>query len=362
MRLVRSAGGIGLALTATAALALPAHAAPARPRADDSVAFSIADIRAGRISDITARKGVAAQQSKAAEQGLSAAESRAGDIAMVDRSMLSVGITAAASTSFVDLPWDAYASNAQYRISRDGEAIASLPAGVANYRDASVVAGNAYRYTVVPLNAPDADPKARMWSMNVQVPTAPAVDEDAAEALQEQADAQARVVAAASTTTVTWQAFIAQSRIDAPPGVCSYGSGYQFGGDGHGYDWTNPSYRTAVNAVVTWSSKSVEGHVSVGTTHVYRKSDGQLVDQKTASSSGLSARKLGSGSNYVDVRLVTNSSNPFCPTSAIDGSLSMHLTQGGNYSFISGNRLLMPITTSISTMAARRPTSTSAMP
>ncbi|WP_205863230.1 hypothetical protein [Planosporangium thailandense] len=279
------------------------------------------------------------EESAPGAQSLAAAKSPTGTLAILDRSMLSQGITSAANTSFVDLSWEAYAKTAQYGISRDGKVIASLAAGVSNFRDTSVVAGTSYRYNVVPLDA-DTDAKARMWSMNVRVPVAPATGEDSARSLQTQAASEVRVMAAASTTTVTWVTFIPQSRIDGPPVGCDYGSGYQYGGDGHGYDWTSPSYRTAVSAVIDWGSKSVNGNVSIGTTHVYR--NGALVAQKTAAANDSGAKKMGSGSNYVDVRMVTHSGNPFCHLNAIDGAFSIHLTQGGNYSIFSGNHRQMP--------------------
>jgi len=304
--------------------------------------FSIADVRAGRISDVTTLSRPNAQEREDGPQDLAAAKSPTGALAIVDRSMLGQSIVSAANTSFVDLSWDGYSEAARYGVSRDGKIIASLPVGVSNFRDTSVVGGRTYRYNIVPLLATGADPKARMWSMNVRVPGAPAAGEDLSHSLQLQAASEARARSAAATTTVSWETFIPQSRIDAPPVGCDYGDGYEFGGDGHGYDWRSSSYRTAVHALITWKSKSVKGYVSIGTTHVYRKSDGKLVAQKTASGDKSYAKKMGSGSDYVDVRLVTHAGNPFCHLNAIDGAFSMHLTQGGNYSIFSGNHRQMP--------------------
>ncbi|MBO9523249.1 MAG: hypothetical protein J7518_17090 [Nocardioidaceae bacterium] len=60
---------------------------------------------------------------------------------------------------------------------------------------------------------------------------------------------------AGSTTTVTYMAFIPQSRLDAPvvlgKALCEYGKGYQFGGGGHTkFDWASSEYRVALNAVI----------------------------------------------------------------------------------------------------------------
>lgn len=160
--------------------------------------------------------------------------------------------------------------------------------------------------------------------------------------LQRQATSTARAATAAATTTISWVTFIPQSRINAPPAGCDYGRGYAFGGDGHGYDWTSNSYRTAVSAVINWSSKSVDGYVSIGTTHVYRKRDGKLVAERTASKAR-SYAKLGYWyHNEAVVRMVTHASNPFCHVGAIDGALSIRLTRQGRYSFLSGNHREMP--------------------
>jgi hypothetical protein len=273
---------------------------------------------------------------------LAVAKSSTGPVAIVDRSMLGQGITSAANPYFVDLSWDAYSKAGRYVVSRDGKPLSTPAAGVSNFRDTSVVGGRTYRYNVIPLLPADAKRKARMWSMKVRVPSAPAAGEHLSRSLQRQAASEAHAMSAATTTTVSWETFIPQSRIDAPPAGCDYGRGYAFGGDGHGYDWTASSFRTAVHAVINWNSKSVDGYVAIGTTHVYRKSDGRLVAQRTASGAKSYAKKMGSGSDYVDVRLVTHAGNPFCHLSAIDGAFSMHLTQGGNYSIFSGNHRQMP--------------------
>ena len=79
----------------------------------------------------------------------------------------------------------------------------------------------------------------------------------------------------AATTTLSWVTFIPQAKVGAPLVGCSYGSGYQFGGDGHtAFDWTSSKYRTAEHAVIDWKAKKVTGYVSVHASHVYKKSTG----------------------------------------------------------------------------------------
>ncbi|WPB74147.1 hypothetical protein KYC5002_34590 [Archangium violaceum] len=345
MKRAWTTGTVGLALAATMVLAPSLQARAASPvlLADGDSDFSIADIRAGRVSDIPPPPRPSGQEARHGQQDLAVAQSPTGVLAIVDRSMLRQGITSAASPSFVDLSWEAPSRAAQYGISRDGELLATLPVGASNFRDTAVVGGRTYRYEIVSLRDTDTDWNARMWSMNVRVPTAPAMGEGLSRSLHVQAVAATRKGKGASaTTTITWETFIPQRRVDAPPVGCDYGNGYEFGGDGHGYDWKSSSYRTAVHAVIDWKKKSVQGHVSIGTTHVYRKKDGKLVSKKTASGSKSYAKKMGSGSDYVDVRMVTHASNPYCGVTAIDGAFSIHLTQKGDYAIFSGNHRQMP--------------------
>lgn len=151
-----------------------------------------------------------------------------------------------------------------------------------------------------------------------------------------------------STTTLSWVTFIPQAKIDAPLVGCSYGRGYQFGGDNHSaYDWTSSRYRTALHAVVAWKAKTVSGGASISASHVYRKSTGKLVATRTASSKDMSVRLLGFGSDYVDIRMVTHASNPFCSgllgfKGAIDGAISIRLYKDGYWQIRSGNHRRMP--------------------
>jgi len=307
---------------------------------NDSI-FSIADIRSGRISDVSST-GQFVQEPEDQQQDLAVVIAPTGTLAIVDRSLLAHGAVAAATPSFVDLSWDVYSSMAQYGVSRNSEVIAVLAPGVSQFRDPSVVGGEMYRYNIVPLLDTGSAPDAKMWSIKVGVPRRPAAEEAPAHSLYLQAAAQASARAVAATTTVSWVTFIPQARVGAPRVGCAYGHGYEFGGDGRSFDWRASSFRTAVHAVVTWSTKAVAGHVAMGTTHVYRTSDGRLVSQRTASGSKSYAKKLGSGSNYVDVRLVTHAGNPYCGLTAIDGAFSMTLTRSGNYSIFSGNHRQMP--------------------
>jgi hypothetical protein len=217
--------------------------------------------------------------------------------------------------------------------------IATLPVGMSSYHDSSATPGAAYRYNIVSLTD---DKNAKMWSIKVLVPKPPRRGEDISKSMLRQANTESEALLTAATSTVTWTTFIPQSRIAAPAVGCDYGSGYEFAGDGHGFDWTASSHRTSVSAVIDWSAKTVAGYVSIGTSHVYRKSDGKLVASKTASGANSYAKKIISDANSIDVRFVTLASNPFCHVGAIDGSFSMHLTHTGNYSFVTGNHVQMP--------------------
>lgn len=273
------------------------------------------------------------------KQRLKVARSASGDVAIVDESMADYGALSAVNSRFVELDWESIPDAVGYRVSRDNRVIAKLPSQVSTYRDLSVREGSQYRYNIEPV-VPEGvvtETSGRMWSFKVQVPVA----SDQA-TLQNAASVQAIAAGVAPTSTVSWETFIPPAKVDAPPVGCSYGSGYQFGGDNRSYDWTSLKYRTLVTTMVTWSTKAVVGHAMAKPTTVYLKSTGALVATRTASMANSYGKKLGSGSNYVDVRLVTHAGNPFCTLNAIDGAFSMHLTQSGNYSFISGNHRQAP--------------------
>ena len=301
--------------------------------------FTLAEARANRLSDVIQIRDVSAESAMLAH-GLRVMRSTSGIEAIVDESLLPRGFLAATHPKFVDLSWDPLSSSTAYTISRDGQQIANSTTGVSTYRDTTVVPGTTYRYNIEPvITADNLDPEAKMWSLQVHVPL-----EDGSP-LSAQAEKLAKR-AAAKTTTLSWVTFIPQKRIDAPTvggkALCKYGKGYQFGGDGHGFDWKASGYRTVAHAIITWSSKAVSGHTAIGTTHVYKKSTGKLVSKKTASGKNMVVKKLGSSGNSVDIRMVTHATNPYCPAGAIDGAFTMTLTKGGSYSIRSGNHRRMP--------------------
>ncbi len=266
--------------------------------------------------------------------------------AVVDRSMTDQGITTATGTSSVDISWKGYDRQARYVVNRDGEDIASLGAGVTSFHDTGLRAGSHHSYRVTPILPKGGNPHSRVWGVQVDVPTV-RKGENELSALRREAVRKATAAAVARTTTVSWMTFIPQKKINAPLAGCDYGRNFQFGGDGHGYDWKSSKYRTSLNAVITWSGKKVDGYKDIGASHVYVKSTGRLVATKTASDRDMKAKKMGSGGNYVDIRLVTHATNPFCHglggvKGAIDGAISMHVTTGGNWSIISGKHRLMP--------------------
>lgn len=294
-------------------------------------AFSIASVRSSDAGVL-----------RTLPMGLAITKVQGGKLALVDRSMLEQGIVTEATTSAVKLSWDSYGRSARYIVTRDGKQLASLAPGVSSFQDTSVSKGASHRYGVVPILQHAIESKARTFSMLVQTPSTSHVGASGTKALARQASSRANIAAASASTTLTWTSFIATARIDAPPTGCKYNSGYAYGGDNHGFDWRTSSNRTTLNAVITWSSKSVASYRSIGTTHVYRKSDGALIASATAPSSGLVASRLGYDSSSVDVRMVTRASNPFCTASAIDGAFTMHLTRAGNWSINNGNHRVMP--------------------
>lgn len=321
----------------------PATASPGGRDRTDAPVFSISVVSGADAKDISGASAQSEQGKTLATQGFAVTEAPSGEMALVDRSMEQQGITAAYGPSFVDLSWRAYAPGARYVVVRDGIQVASLGAGVTAFRDTRVEPGAHYDYQVAPVLEEEGHPQARLWGMKVSVPAAGSLS-----ALRQEAMAQAAAAAVAKTTTLSWVTFIPQKKINGPAKGCTYGSKYQFGGDGRTkFDWTSSKYRTALHATVTWSSKKVAGNKSVSPTTVYVKKTGKKVATKTASSKDMQAKKLGSGKNYVDLRMVTHATNPFCTglggvKGAIDGAFTIQLTTSGNYTIRSGKHRLMP--------------------
>jgi hypothetical protein len=329
----------GIALAATTSVGT-ASAVKAPVQSTNPSAFSLEGLNSGTFKQVN-RAEIRALPAKVREQKLRVIRLADGQAALVDRSMASEGIATATTPDAVDLEWEPSPNASGYVVLRDGVRLATLATGTDHFLDETVEEGHTYKYVVAPAAVVPHTRNHPVWGMGVTVPKVRAT-ETVDDALVRSATHQAIAQSAASTTTLTWLAFIPEARISAPSVGCDYGSSYEFGGDNHGFDWTTSKYRTVANAVVTWSTKAVAGYVGVHTTHVYRKSTGALVAQKTASSADMESRKLGSGSGYVDIRMVNHAKNPFCSGGAIDGAMTMHLTSGGNWEIRSGNFRRMP--------------------
>lgn len=353
MRLIRTtAKATSLAILPLTLLVagFPASASAGSPGGTDGGAdsgpsatpFSLSAVKAQSLTDVSGAGAQSAEAKTLKSQGFGVLRTASGTTAVVDRSMADQGIVTAAAPTFVDLSWQGYAKDARYVVTRDGKAVASLAPGVSAFHDTSVTPGAGYDYRVAPVLPEGGAPDSHSWGMKVVVPATTGGAATLA-SLRKQAVARATAAAVASTTTLTWVTFIPQSRIGAPAAGCDYGTKYQFAGDGHSdFNWKSNAYRTSLNAVITWSSKAVAGYKDVHPSHVYLKSTGKLVATKTASDKDMVAKKLGSGSNYVDIRMVTHASNPFCHVGAIDGAFTIHMTTGGDWSIRSGNHRQMP--------------------
>ncbi|MFE3071801.1 hypothetical protein [Streptomyces sp. NPDC059247] len=297
----------------------------------------------GGLENVTGFSSNSAQGENLRTQGFGVLRAASGETAVVDVSSAREGITAAAGKDFVELSWKGYSENARYVVTRDGKELARLAAGVRSFRDTSVRAGGQYAYQVVPLLPEGGHPEARLWGMNVSVPATGSLA-----GLREEAVERATAAAVAQTSTLSWIAFLPFTKVDAPPAGCDYTRGYQYGGDGRtGFDWRSSKYRAALHANVTWSNKKVVGHKSVSPTYVYKKSTGRQVAKRTATDRHMTAKKLGSGANYVDIRLVMHAVNPFCSglggiKGAISGAATINMTKSGNWTIRSGKHRLMP--------------------
>ncbi|MFJ3438338.1 DUF3238 domain-containing protein [Streptomyces cyaneofuscatus] len=345
MQLSRSAkvAALTLAPLTLVATGFNASAAPDQDPQPGASAFSISALSSSELNDVSGVSRNSAEGKALDSQQFGVMRAASGETAVVDRSSAREGITAAAGKSFAELSWKGYAKEARYVVSRDGKVIARLDAGVTSFRDTNVETGADYQYQVAPVLPKGGDPQARLWGMKVSIPVS-----GSATALREEAVSRAAAAGVAKTSTLSWISFIPQKKIDAPTAGCDYGKNFRFGGDGRSkFDWKSSKYRTALHATVTWKSKKVVSNKGIGSTTVYVKKTGKKVKTKTASTKNMSAKKLGSGKNYVDVRMSLNATNPFCKglgsvKGAINGAFTINLTKSGNYTIRSGKHRLMP--------------------
>ncbi|MFJ2819451.1 hypothetical protein ACIQOU_16995 [Streptomyces sp. NPDC091279] len=288
----------------------------------------------------------AQQRSDLAEQRLSIGRTSGGQVALVNGALADLGVTSTAAPGAVTLSWKPYAAGARYTIVRGETPLTTTKPGQASFKDTTATDGASYQYRIIPELKGDTS-TARTWGLTVAVPKVNRGETEAA-AVQRTSTAQAAAAKAAATTTLTWTTFIPQKYINQPiPKACKYwGSKYVYGGDNRSFDWKSSRYRTSESAVINWKTHKVSGYTSVKTTHVYKKSNKKLVAKKTASAKDMKVKKLGAGSGYADIRMVTHSSNPFCGgiakiKGAIDGALTFHITRGG-WEIRSGNHRQMP--------------------
>ncbi|MFF2654637.1 hypothetical protein [Streptomyces sp. NPDC058045] len=286
------------------------------------------------------------QRSDLVEQHLSIGRTSGGQAALVNSALADRGVTSTAAPGAVTLSWKPYTADARYTIVRGETPLTTTKPGQATFKDTNATAGASYQYRIIPELKGDTS-TARTWGLTVAVPEVIRGETEAA-AVQRTATTQAAAAKAAATTTLTWTTFIPQKYINQPiPKACKYwGSKYVYGGDNRGFDWKSSRYRTSASAVINWKSHKVSGYTSVKATHVYKKSNKRLVAKKTANAKGMKVKKLGAGSGYADIRMVTHSTNPFCGgvakvKGAIDGALTFHITRGG-WEIRSGNHRQMP--------------------
>ena len=260
--------------------------------------------------------------------------------ALIDTTLIDkAGASAAISRSFVDLSWTSHA-NRKYVIYRDGVEIANQSDG--SFRDTRVVPAKRYEYQIVTISTDGSELGAGESSAigyPVTIPSS-AVDARGAAALN-------ALAASTSRAVVRYKTFIPQKRLASPAAGCgSYsGSKYEFGGDNRSFNPDGGSSRGSVNANIRFGDNAglFGSSKQIGATHIYRKSDGKLVTQKTASNSGMWAKQLGADRSSVDIRIQMDLGNPFCTKFApISGVVSLTVNQNGTYRTISGTHKQMP--------------------
>lgn len=340
----------GLAAMAMAAgtLMAPTYASPGTPPLGASLrqgGFSIQGVRADAYpmvpsaGQLRALDGVSGQPQSPRNLVAKVREVPGLGPALVDDSLSRRGFATAATSSVVELSWLAPSPTTTYLVLRDGHVIARVRGVTGHFSDKTVKPLHSYSYSVSPAPGSMAQ---ESWGTEVTVPAGGTTAAARLAGLQTAAVAMAAKLVATTTTTLTWVAFIPQKFVGAPPVGCDYGTKYEFGGDGHGFNWKSSKYRVALNALIDWGKKTIASYPSVHASHVYRKSTGALVATKTASSSGLKARYAGHGTYDVEVSMQLTARNPFCSVGEIDGGLLVDISQTGTWAILSGSVKPMP--------------------
>ncbi|MFB9712498.1 hypothetical protein ACFFR2_36860, partial [Streptosporangium nondiastaticum] len=209
MRTLRS-----LAFTTVLGAALLANTTPAsaEPPPDDSTSrFSIEALTKNTYS--------APLRKPAHDQGFQVMRLGDGEAALVDSSLVSAGLATATKPEAVEISWVAQSNAQGYTIVRDNVKIADLGPGVDYYRDSKITPGATHQYIVTPTSLTKGTHP--VWGMKITVPQTKA-GEEKADTLGRYADIRSSAAAAEGETTVTWETFIPQAKVDAPPIGCEY--------------------------------------------------------------------------------------------------------------------------------------------
>lgn len=155
------------------------------------------------------------------------------------------------------------------------------------------------------------------------------------------------------SNAVMYRTFIADAQVSLNgPGVISCGvvgqSGVTFAGDNRGFQTpgssveNQPSFRTFALVNVNWGNPDDQSLVllkSVGTTHKYK--DGQLIDQRTASSDGIKFTEAYRNGSYAQTRIVHDVGNPFCSIGSIQYNVMTRFYRSGLIEMV-GYRVPVP--------------------
>lgn len=263
------------------------------------------------------------------------------DVSLYDPDNPETSAILSARSTGVSLSWAAVPGVTSYEVLRD-EVLLTTTDQLSLF-DPAVSSGVEYRYSIRSITPESYVPPSEstsastFWFFSIKIPAS-----TSPEAVQDVVDERLAATAARSSTQVNYQTFIPQKYLNAPPAGCSYGNGYQFGGDDRSYQASGYPYRTRLNANINWtSSAALSVTKNVGSTNVYK--NGSKVATKTASTSDMSISKLAlSNSTLVDLRFNLKAKNPFCTMNSIQAAFTMRVTRSGSYRISSGQHRLMP--------------------
>lgn len=247
---------------------------------------------------------------------------------VVEKFQPTLGVAATPTTVTIALPDGASVVSIQ----RDGRPVSDLLGSSNEVAEDSLTSSAEYRYSIETTVPGQVDPSN--LSLRVATPSSKGAPLSAARA--------AVGVAAVSGQEATYTTFIPDARVEGNDVfACVFQEDRAFGGDNRTFAAPLRSSRTEVRMYPWFPRPEIAVTKHVSTTHLYEASTGQIVEERTAPSTGITFSDQQSSTTYAQLRITHSVGNPFCAVGAISYSALYRFYSSGLVEVI-GTRLPAP--------------------